>query len=161
MKEFRLRVRKMVLETLLYEDEFRVEQEKKEAGEALFAFMQGKTKVNKVEDTKAAELSDALDKNDFHHQGYTHVEEEPIISITFNHKDYSISTSIDKEYFYRTEDSTRDYPGHEEMKLKNISITSPQILVYNQFGSEYSFNSSQLGADNFKHMGKVLMNYIQ
>ena len=94
MKEFRLRVRKMVLETLLYEDEFRVEQEKKEAGEALFAFMQGKTKVNKVEDTKAAELSDALDKNDFHHQGYTHVEEEPIISITAKRTVVTFNISI-------------------------------------------------------------------
>ena len=161
MKEFRLRVRKVILEALLYEDEFRVEQEQNEAKEALFAFMQGNAKVNGVEDTDSEELSGALDKNDFHNHGYSHIQEHPIISITYNHKDYSISTDIDKEYYYKTENSTRDFPGHEEIKLKNISITSPQILVYNQFGTEYPFTSSQLGGENFKHMEKVLMNYIE
>ena len=154
-------MKKMILETLLYEEEFRVEAEKQEAKDALFAFMKGEAKVNKVEDSNEESVQGAMDKNDFTHQGHSHTEEQPIISMTYQGKDFSLTSTIDKEYYYTTEDSTRDYPGHEEIKLKSINITNPNIIMYNEFGTEYVFTPSEIGTENVKHLEKVLLKYIK
>ena len=161
MIDFKLRIRKIILETLLNEGEFGEEQEKSACRDALFAFMEGKVKVTAVEDTEAQDLDDAMSSNDYSHQGHTYISEEPIIAFTFNHKDFSVSATIEKEYFYRTEDSSRDFPGHEDIKLKNIKITSPHILVYDEFGTEFIFTPSEIGSANIKHLEKIFTNYIK
>lgn len=81
--------------------------------------------------------------------------------MTYQGKDFSLTSTIDKEYYYTTEDSTRDYPGHEEIKLKSINITNPNIIMYNEFGTEYVFTPSEIGTENVKHLEKVLLKYIK
>ena len=155
------KIRKIILEQFLQEDEFRFEKERGEAKQVLFAFMEGKTKVNSVEDSKEKDISDAMSDNDFSHHGISFSSEEPIISLTYNHKDYSISASIEKEYQYKTEDSTMDFPGHEEINLKNIEIKNNQIVIYNEFGFETIFTKAELGKDTFTKIEKTLMKYVK
>ena len=161
MNKFRLRVKKMILETFLYEEEFRVDAEKNEAKEALFAFMKGEAKVNKVEDTTVEDISNAMEKNDYSNQGHSHIIEEPSISITYKHKDFYISAQIDKDYVYRTENSDSDFPGYEEIKLNNVEITNNSVTLYNENGNEFVFTLAELGNETFKHLEKTLKKYLK
>lgn len=161
MNELRLRIKKTILETFLYEQEFRIEEEEKEAKEALFAFIKGEAKFDGLENSKPEDIEDAKDKNDFHNEGYSYVNEQPTILITYKNKDYSIVLDIDKEYYYRIEDSSRDFPGYEEIKLKNITIKDYKIILYNEFGTEYVFTKSEIGTENFNHFEKILKRYIE
>lgn len=160
MNELNLRIKKIILENLIKEDEFRLESEKNSAKEAVFALMQDKAKVTKVEESSPEEISNAMDANDFAPEGFSHMQESPIIFFTFNHKDYSFSPNIDKEYYYKTESSDRDYPGHEEFKLRNIDITDPFIKIYDDESVSYKFTETELGRENFKQLEKSLKKYI-
>lgn len=160
MNQLNLRIRNIIFETLLREEEFRLQQEKELAKNALLAFTNNQAKVTKVEESSQEDLNAAMEQNHHASQGYAHFQESPLISFTFNHHDYTFNSTIDKEYVYKTEKDSREYPGYEEMKLKNVSITQPTVSVYNEEGAEYEFSLSELGAENVKNLNLILTKYI-
>jgi hypothetical protein len=160
MNKLNLQIRKTILEHLIKEEEIAAITNRKRVYGALVAFIEGKAKVTGVEENEEETFSNAIDKNDFHPNGYSYMEESPMISFTFNHVDYMITATLEKQYYYKYEPEGTYSPSVEDIQLQEVDIKSPNILIYEE-GDEYSFRISEIGGQNIKRLEKIIKSYIK
>ncbi len=150
MKELHNRIRKIILE--IYNEENEPDYKK-----ALFALInQDNITVTKIEDTHEENFESAFEKNDYKSNGYSYLDESPIISFKYNNFDYDLSVDISKQYYYESENEGQFSDSIQNINLQSIDITNHNVTIFEN-GNEQKI---ELDGENIKKLEKVLKKYI-